>query len=873
MFGNLVQQDVDCCDLTTWSYSTTTEYAYPDSKTCGATGGPQLTTSYTYNAYTGQLASTTDPNSQVTLYAYDTMKRPLTVTRPDTSKIQYAYNDTTHTITATYPVDSSHSVSKVNYRDGLGRVTKISTTDASQNVYAIIQHLYDSVGRPYQRSDPYTSTAQYWTTKHYDALGRDTKGILQDNSQYTYTYSTNTVTTTDPVGHQGKTQSDGLNRLSIYTEPDPTNNNSLTLQTTYVYSVLNQPATITQGSQTRTFNYDGTGRLTSEAHPENGTTSYQYNSFDKLTQRTDNRGVITTYSYDTVNRLHQVSYNVGTTGVPATPTVTYTYGTAPSQYNNGLLITMADGTGSTSYTYDVMGRKTQESHTVGSTAYPVSYQYNYAGSLTSLTYPSNRDVKPTYDAIGRLSSVADSSATYVSGLTYNTDFLPTGYNLGNGVAASVGYSADRLQPQSVSYSKSSTTLFGQSYAYGSSGANSGEITAITDTVDSGRNMTYTYDSLDRLSNAKSAGSTNYPAWGLSFIYDRYGNRTAQSISSGCTGLTCPTSSVTVSGSTNQITGSPYTYDANGNMTNDGVNTMTYDAENRVVSAPGTTYAYDGVGHRVQKIPTKGTPTTYVFSGDRVISEYAGSSLSAEYIFRAHALTAEYNSGILTYHGRDPLSVRLSMDSNGNKSGEQGHFPFGESWYNSNSTTKWHFTAYERDSESGNDHATFRYHVNRLGRFSSFDAIRSRRQTPQALNRYTYSTNDPINRSDPSGLMGLSPDYPASDCVAESDSPWNLGVCSPCADSFAELAPVECPPADGGGGAGGGSEAGGGGRISGGGGNPANDQCRLVCDAQLAIRLTGCALAAETGPGALLCATLATIFYENCVRQCDNKYPK
>jgi hypothetical protein len=34
MFGNLVQAQVDCCQLTTWSFSTTTEYAYPDSKTC-----------------------------------------------------------------------------------------------------------------------------------------------------------------------------------------------------------------------------------------------------------------------------------------------------------------------------------------------------------------------------------------------------------------------------------------------------------------------------------------------------------------------------------------------------------------------------------------------------------------------------------------------------------------------------------------------------------------------------------------------------------------------------------------------------------------------------------------------------------------------
>lgn len=340
------------------------------------------------------------------------------------------------------------------------------------------------------------------------------------------------------------------------------------------------------------------------------------------------------------------------------------------------------------------------------------------------------------------------------------------------------------------------------------------MTAITDSVDTGRNMTYTYDSLDRLSNAKSAGSTNYPAWGLSSTYDRYGNRTAQSISSGCTGLTCPTSSVTVSASTNQITGSPYTYDANGNMTNDGVNAMTYDAENRVVSAPGTTYAYDGMGHRVQKIPTKGTSTTYVFAGDDVLSEYAGSTLSNEYIRAGRKLIAEYNGGTLTYHGRDRLSVRINMNTSGTVTGQQGHFPFGENWYTTNSTTKWHFTAYERDSESGNDHATFRYHVNRLGRFSSVDPARGGNY-PQRFNRYSYSTNDPIDRSDPVGLD------PGEDC-----NPFDLGTwdgCLYCNDGrFLDAPMPECPPTDPAGGGGGGNTSVGcsdGANCSGGGGGP------------------------------------------------------
>jgi hypothetical protein len=58
-------------------------------------------------------------------------------------------------------------------------------------------------------------------------------------------------------------------------------------------------------------------------------------------------------------------------------------------------------------------------------------------------------------------------------------------------------------------------------------------------------------------------------------YDRYGNRKQQSISSGCVApMTCPTNSITIDLATNRITGSPY--DANGNMTNDGSNTLAYE---------------------------------------------------------------------------------------------------------------------------------------------------------------------------------------------------------------------------------------------------------------------------------------------------------
>ena len=139
---------------------------------------------------------------------------------------------------------------------------------------------------------------------------------------------------------------------------------------------------------------------------------------------------------------------------------------------------------------------------------------------------------------------------------------------------------------------------------------------------------YTYDALGQLSTPVTAGSSAYPKWGLQWTYDRYGNRLSQTATAGSP----PQNSVTVNPNTNCLTGTGYSCDASGNMTGDGINTLTYDAENRVSTAAGpyggATYTYDGNGLRVEKQVTGGTTTVYIFSGSKVIAEYDnGAALS------------------------------------------------------------------------------------------------------------------------------------------------------------------------------------------------------------------------------------------------------
>ena len=291
------------------------------------------------------------------------------------------------------------------------------------------------------------------------------------------------------------------------------------------------------------------------------------------------------------------------------------------------------------------------------------------------------------------------------------------------------------------------------YAHGSAGSNNGQISGITDGVDNGRTVNYGYDPLARLSTALTVGSANHSQWGLSMSYDRYGNRTAQTVTAG----TGPSNSVSVDATTNRIVG--LGYDANGNMTNDGSNTLVYDGENRALSATNGstsgTYTYDGNGLRVTKA-SGSTTTVYIFAGSKVIAEYdngAGvASPSREYIYSGNTLLAKVESGATTYYHADHLSARVLTDSSGNTLGQRGHYPFGETWYETGTTTKFKFTTYERDSESGNDYAMARYNINRLGRFSAPDPLRGSISDPQSLNRYSYVRSDPVDFADPSGLL-------------------------------------------------------------------------------------------------------------------------
>ena len=63
-------------------------------------------------------------------------------------------------------------------------------------------------------------------------------------------------------------------------------------------------------------------------------------------------------------------------------------------------------------------------------------------------------------------------------------------------------------------------------------------------------------------------------------------------------------------------GTPQTYDANGNLANDGTNTYSWDARNHLTAIAGAStasFAYDADGRRAQKT-IDGTSTQFLYDG-------------------------------------------------------------------------------------------------------------------------------------------------------------------------------------------------------------------------------------------------------------------
>ena len=112
--------------------------------------------------------------------------------------------------------------------------------------------------------------------------------------------------------------------------------------------------------------------------------------------------------------------------------------------------------------------------------------------------------------------------------------------------------------------------------------------------------------------------------------------------------------------------------------------------------------------------------------------------------------------------------RMVFDQSGSLANVSRHdyLPFGEELYagaggrttalgyTASDNVRQKFTQYERDAESGLDYAQARYYASTQGRFTTVDPLAASASVsiPQSWNRYSYSYNNPLRFTDPSGMV-------------------------------------------------------------------------------------------------------------------------
>src|SRR5437879_3411566 len=209
----------------------------------------------------------------------------------------------------------------------------------------------------------------------------------------------------------------------------------------------------------------------------------------------------------------------------------------------------------------------------------------------------------------------------------------------------------------------------------------------------------------------------------------------------------------MAGNNNRFTG--MSYDAAGNLLNDGASTYFYDAENRIQTGAGVTYTYDGDGKRVQK--SNGKLYWYGMDTDPLDESDASGNLTDEYVFFGGKRIARRNvsSGNIFYYFVDHLGTSRVIVQAGQTTPcyDADFYPFGGERIVTNTCPQnYKFTGKERDSESGLDNFGRRYYASTYGRFLSADSIDNDFVTadPRSLNRYGYARNNPLKFIDPTG---------------------------------------------------------------------------------------------------------------------------
>jgi RHS repeat-associated protein len=642
---------------------------------------------YVYDPTTAALVEETDPNGNMTSYSVDGNGNRVSMTDPLGRYTQWTYNSLNEVLTKTDPsgVTTTHSY------DTHGNLLSVSTPLIGTGATATTTYTYGNSSRPGEvtaTTDPDGNTSKYgydaygdqvsvtnplpetlttcynadgWKVASYTPKAGSISCGTASSYETTYSYVKangqvdgfgDVQKATAPLGEVTSYTYDADRNVTSTTDPDGNT-------TTYVYDLANERTDVKQangtdqhtdytlagqvldqkdgnGNAVLTYGYDAQGQVTSQTDALGHVKSFTYDGDgNELTEQVPGGNCpwtgCTTMTYDVDSELTQVTYSDG-----VTPNVT-----AIAYDSDGRRISMTDGTGTSTWSWDSLQRLTGYTDGAGAA---VSYGYMLPGGgyelndwVREITYPGNLTVTRSYDKGGELTAVQDwLGKTYTFG--YDADGNLTSRTLPSGtseVDSSVFNAADQLT--SITDTKGSSTLLSAAYSRNGDGGLTSDSSVPTGVG------SYQYTAVNQLcyaGSANSAACSSAPSGSQAYSFDAAGNLTgdngtAQSFnvddqlcwtvsgssSNGCS--TAPTGATT------------YAYDAEGDLTtmtpsSGSATTLGYDQANRLTSSgqgstTTATYAYDGDGLRMSQTVSGVTiPYTWDVSGSEPLLLSDGS---------------------------------------------------------------------------------------------------------------------------------------------------------------------------------------------------------------------------------------------------------
>jgi RHS repeat-associated protein len=735
------------------------------------------------------LKQVTDANGGLTSYTYDSAGRMYSITDPrnNVSVTNNQYDGNDRVIKQT---DASGGIYTFNYP--IGSVITTEYTDPRQftrhmefNSNGFLTKDVLAQGQPEQQTttytrDPSTNLVQSMTdalsrttTYTYDAVGNTTSvtqlaGTSQPvTTSYTYDPVFSQITSlTDPLGHTWNLGLDSHGNAASVNDP-------LGHETVETYNTGGQVTSISDAlddtshlgysngdltsitnplGSTSYFFSDAAGRTTWTQDPMGNSTNLSYSPLDDLTQTMDEDGNLTKFIYDPNSNLKSVT-----------------------DANDGL----------TSYSYDSMNRKTSRTDPLNATE---TYGYDGDGNLTGHADRRGKVTVYQYDGINRrkFAGFGYTGSSYESTTSYQFDLGDRITQIVDSIAGTTmrhydgldNLTEEQTERGEVGYfydiasRRQTMTVVGQpsmSYSWDNANRLTGIIQGSTSilfgydnanrrstlTLPNGIVLRYAYDANSRVTQmtwtltGNAVGDLEYSYDADNRVIQKSGSFAQTQLPVAMTGNTFNTA--------NEITvfnGTPLTYDANGNLANDGTNTYTWDARNHLVGITGSntaSFVYDADGRRAQKT-INGTSTQFLYDDLNPVEEIQNGAPSANLL--PGLIIDEYfqrtdSAGARNFLN-DILGSTLALtDSLGTEQSSYLYDPFGNvAAAGQASSNPYQFIGRENDG-TGIYYYRARYYSPTLDRFIAQDPLGF---GGQDVNLYAYAADSPIDLLDPLGLF-------------------------------------------------------------------------------------------------------------------------